>query len=157
MVAAKQIQRANMYTNTNKPVRDNLKLSSLRSAVLNLSVQQASFSSAPACSLDTFVIGKASTQREELAVVAQACFATSFSVISSVTRPYGAWPSSGRGVVRASRFRSAKIKAAKISSEGYGLISTKICTSENFLLYGKHTFQIHATMKHQLGVIMIAN
>ena len=143
--------------NTNEPVRDNLKLSSSRSAVLNPSVQQASFLSAPACSLDTFVIAKASTQRKELAVVAQAYFATSFSVISSVTRAYGAWPSSGRGVVRASRFHSTKIKAAKISSEGYGPISTKICTSKNLLLYGKHTFQIHATMEHQLGVIMITS
>ena len=37
---------------------------------------------------------------------------------------YQRTPSSGRGVVRASRFRSAKIKTAKI------------CTSKNFPLYG---------------------
>ena len=32
--------------------------------------------------------------------------------------------------------RSAKIKTAKISSEGSGRFSAKICTSENFPLYG---------------------
>ena len=34
------------------------------------------------------------------------------------------------------RPRSAKIKTAKISSEGSGRFSAKICTSENFPLYG---------------------
>lgn len=32
--------------------------------------------------------------------------------------------------------RSVKIKTAKISSEESGRISTKFCTTENFLLYG---------------------
>ena len=78
-----------------------------------ISCAQASFSPAPACSRDTFVIAKASTQKAELAVVAQVFFASSFSVISS-GRCYGAWPSSCGDVVRASRFRSAKIKTARI-------------------------------------------
>ena len=43
---------------------------------------------------------------------------------------------SSRGVVRTSRFRSAKIKTAKVSSEEYGRIFAKIYTSENFPLYG---------------------
>ena len=49
--------------NTNEPVRDTLKLSKSSSAVVNPSVQQASFSSAAICSLDTLVIVKASTQK----------------------------------------------------------------------------------------------
>ena len=35
---------------------------------------------------------------------------------------------------------SAKIKTAKISSEESGPFSVKICTSENFLLYGRRCF-----------------
>ena len=44
----------------------------------------------------------------------------------------GAWPSTGRGVVRALH---TKIKTAKFFSEESGHISTKFCTSENFPLY----------------------
>ena len=82
-------------------------------------------------SLDTFVISKASTQKEDQAIVAQACFfASSFSAGSHMGRGHqliGVWPESPT---------SAKIKTAKISSEESARFSAKICTSENFLLYG---------------------
>ena len=82
-------------------------------------------------SLDTFVISKASTQKEDQAVVAQACFfASSFSAFSRMGRGHqliGVWPESPA---------SAKIKTAKISSEESARFSAKICTSENFPLYG---------------------
>ena len=72
MVAAKSTKPATIYTCTNyqrtrkRDVRDAPKLSSSRSAVLNPSVLQASFSPALACSFDTFVIAKAFTQKSRL-------------------------------------------------------------------------------------------
>ena len=84
-------------------------------------------------SLDTFVISKASTPKEDQAVVAQACFfASSFSAVSHMGRGHqliGVWPESPAPI-------SAKIKNAKISSEESARFSAKICTSENFPLYG---------------------
>ena len=47
----------------------------------------------------------------------------------------GAWPSTGRGVVRALLICSVKIKTVKISSEESGDNFVKFCTSENFPLY----------------------
>ena len=41
---------------------------------------------------------------------------------------------------------SAKIKTAKISSEESGRFSAKICTSENFLLYGNYITFLHGCM-----------
>ena len=71
----------------------------------------------------TFVIVKASTQKEGKAVVAQACFsASSFSVMSFLRFTHGAWQSTGRGVVRVSRICSTEIKIVKISSEKSGHI-----------------------------------
>ena len=82
-------------------------------------------------SLDTFVIAKASTQKADQAVVAQAFFfASSFSAVSHMRRGHqlvGVWPK---------RPASAKMKTVKISSEESGRFSAKICTSENFPLYG---------------------
>ena len=81
--------------------------------------------------LDTFVISKASTQKEDQAVVAQACFfASSFSAVSHMGRGHqlvGVWPESPA---------SAEIKTTKISSKESARFSAKICTSENFPLYG---------------------
>ena len=90
---------------------------------MNLSVQQASFS--PTAAVLILPYAKASIQKEDLAVVAQACF------FASSLRWFvcGGWPSTGRGVVRTSHIYSTKIKTAKISSEESGLISAKFCTS----------------------------
>ena len=83
-------------------------------------------------SLDTFVISKASTQKEDQAIVAQACFfASSFSAGSHM----------GRGHQLIESPTSAKIKTAKISSEESANFSTKICTSKNFPLYGSLSIQ----------------
>ena len=56
-------------------------------------------------------------------------------------QPVGVW---------SERPRSAKIKTAKISSEGSGRFSAKICTSENFPLYGnfKVPFRSSQTCKN---------
>ena len=82
-------------------------------------------------SLDTFVISKASTQKEDQVVVAQT---SSFSAVSHMGRGHqliGVWPESPA---------SAKIKTAKISSEESARFSAKICTSENFPLYGRRIY-----------------
>ena len=75
-------------------------------------------------SLDTFVISKASTQKEDQAFVAQACFfASSFSAVSHMGRDHQlirVWPECPA---------SAKIKTAKIYSEESARFSAKICTS----------------------------
>ena len=95
MVTVKKRKPATIQ-NTNKSVRDAMKLLKSRSSVLNPMRQFL----AHCCSLDTFVIAKASTQKEDWAVVAQACFfASSFSVLRLA---YEAWPSTGRGVAGAS-------------------------------------------------------
>ena len=101
MVAVKKRKPATIQ-NTNESVRDAPKLLKSRSAVLNPTRQFL----ARCCSLDTFVIVKASTQKDDWAVVAQACFfASSFSVLRLT---YEAWPSTGGGVARASRIRENK-------------------------------------------------
>ena len=64
MVAVEKDQPATIQ-NANEPVRDVPKLSEWRSAVLNPFVQQASFSPTVAASPDTFIIVKASTQKED--------------------------------------------------------------------------------------------
>ena len=61
MVAVEKKQAVTIQ-NANEPVRNASKLSELRSAVPNLSVQQASFSQSG--NLDTFVTVKASIQKE---------------------------------------------------------------------------------------------
>ena len=127
MVTVKKRKPATIQ-NTNESVRDAPKLSKSRSAVLNPMCRFL----ARCCSLDTFVIAKASTQKENWAVVVQACFfASSFSVLRFT---YEVWTSTGRGVVSVSRIR--EIETAKISSEESGRFFGKICTSENFPLYG---------------------
>ena len=51
-------------------------------------------------------------------------------------RPASAWPSTGRGVVRASYIHSMKKeKRKKKISEGSGGISAKFCTIENYMVY----------------------
>ena len=91
MVAVKKRTPATIQ-NTNESLRDTPKLLKSRSAVLN--PMHRFF--AHCCSLDTFVIAKASTQKEDWAIVAQACFfASSFSVLRLA---YEAWPPTGRGV-----------------------------------------------------------
>ena len=126
MVAVKKNQPATIQ-NTNKSVRRSKVVERSRSAVLN---PMRRFLTRGGC-LDTFVISKASTQKEDQAVVAQACFfASSFSAVSHMGRGHqlvGVWPESPA---------SAKIKTAKISSKESACFSAKICTSENFLLHG---------------------
>ena len=56
----------------------------------------------------------------------------------------GAWPSTGRGVVRASHIHFAKMK---ISSKESGSISAKLCTSENFPLYSICNIDFDLTVK----------
>ena len=126
MVAVKKNQPATIQ-NTNKSVRRSEVVERSRSAVLNPTRR---FLARGGC-LDTFVISKASTQKEDQAVVAQAYFfASSFSAVSHMGRGHqlvGVWPESSA---------SANIKTAKISSEESVCFSAKICTSENFPLYG---------------------
>ena len=64
---------------------------------------------------DTFVIAKASTQKEDWAIVAQACFFTSLLSVSSICMCGVAIHWQARGVVSTSCTCSAKIKTAKIS------------------------------------------
>ena len=59
-------------------------------------------------------------------------------------------------MVRALRFRSAKIKTAKTSSEEYGRIFTKICTSENFPLYGILTRPLEKSSHCHMHACMVA-
>ena len=106
MVAVKKNQPATIQ-NTNKSVRCSEVVERSRSAVLNPTRRCL----ARGGCVDTFVISKASTQKEDQAVVAQACFFTSsFSDVSHIGRGHqlvGVWPESPA---------SAKIKTAKISS-----------------------------------------
>ena len=104
-------------------------------------------------SLDTFVISKTSTQKEDQAVVAQALllrfFASSFSAVSHMGRGHqliGVWPESPA---------SAKIKTAKISSVESARFSAKICTSENFPLYGIGHFTVVAHLEHYQGELLL--
>ena len=97
MVAVKKNQPATIQ-NTNKSVRRSEVVERSRSAVLNPTRR---FLARGGC-LDTFVISKASTQKEDQAVVAQACF------FIQCRFAYGAWPSTGRGVARESRIRENK-------------------------------------------------
>ena len=103
MVAVEQNQPATIQ---NAP-----KLSKLRSVVLNPFVQQASFSSI------TFVIAKAFTQRKTRPLLHKLA-SSLHCLVSSLRFACGAWPSTGRGVVRASRIRSVKIKTVKIEDSG---------------------------------------
>ena len=77
---------------------------------------------------DTFVIVNASTQKTRPLL---------HKLASSLRRSVlflrftcGVWPSTGRGVDRVSRIRSAKIKTANISSEMSGCISAKFAPAK---------------------------
>ena len=83
------------------------------------------------CTQQKFVLWSWDQRCECFAVVAQAS-----SLHRSVSFLQFACRATGRGVVRASHIRSMKIKPEKISSEESGGIFLKVCTSENFLLYG---------------------
>ena len=94
--------------------------------VLNPLVQKAIFIPYGG-SPDIFIIAKASTQKERLGRFASSLRCSALFLHFTC----GVWPSTGRGVVRASH-----ISSTKISSKESRRISAKFCTSEIFPLYG---------------------
>ena len=128
MVTVKKRKPATIQ-NANESVRNAPKLSKSRSAVLNPTRRFLSHGGSP----DTFVIAKASTQRKIRPLLHKLASSLRHSV-SFLRFTYGAWLSTGRGVARASRIRGNKNR--EISSKESGRFSAKICTSENFPLYG---------------------
>ena len=124
MVAVKKNQSATIQ-NTNKSVR--------RSAVVEVEISSAE-SNAPVSHprrQSWYLRNFESLHTKDQTVVAQACFfASSFSAVSHMGRGHqlvGVSPESPA---------SAEIKTTKISSEESARFSAKICTSENFPLYG---------------------
>ena len=107
-----------------------------RSEVVDIeisSVKSNTLVSRPRGTLDTFVIAKPPRKRKIRPLLHKLASSLRHSV-SFLRFTYGAWLSTGRGVARASRIRVNKNR--EISSKESGRFSVKICTSENFPLYG---------------------
>ena len=109
--------------NANKAVRDAPKLLKARSAVLNLYVQQAGFSS---MATDLIFLWRPPHKRKtrwlSCKPPSSLCRSMSFLWFACKT-----WPSTDRGAIRTSHICSTK---RNISSERSGGISTKYCTIE---------------------------
>ena len=116
----------------NKPIRDTLKLLKSKSAVLNLAIQQASFSV-----LILLYLRRPPHKRKTRLLLHKLASLFCCSVLF-LWFPCGAWPSTRRGVAIAPHIFSMKIRATKISSRESGRIFTKFRTRENFLLYTVH-------------------